>query len=143
AGPAFDDTLIGTAGWGAEGPNSLEGGAGNDTLIGLGGDDDYDGGAGDDTAVLPENRAAYTITYDAATQTFTLKSAVNVTHVTGVETLQFADVTLSVASLIAGDDNDNNLSGTAGADEPSGGGGKENPLPLPAEHPPARRTPPS
>jgi Ca2+-binding RTX toxin-like protein len=125
AGSAFDDTLIGTAGWGTQGHNSLEGGAGNDTLIGLGGDDDYDGGAGDDTAVLPENRAAYTITYDAATQTFTLKTPMTVTHVTGVETLQFADVTLSVASLIAGDDNDNNLSGTAGSDDLSGGGGND------------------
>ena len=72
-GSAFDDTLIGTA-VGAEGHNTLEGGAGNDTLIGLGGDDDYDGGAGDDTAVLSENRAAYTITYDAATLTFALRA---------------------------------------------------------------------
>jgi Ca2+-binding RTX toxin-like protein len=125
AGSAFDDTLIGTAGWGAEGHNTLEGGAGNDTLIGLGGDDDYDGGAGDDTAVLPENRDAYTITYDAATQTFTLKSAVNVTHVTGVETLQFADGTLSVASLFAGGDNNDSLTGTAGQDDLNGGGGND------------------
>src|SRR5262245_47058489 len=125
AGSAFDDTLIGTAGWGAQGHNSLEGGAGNDTLIGLGGDDDYDGGAGNDTAVLPENRAAYTITYDAATQTFTLRSASTVNHVKGVETLQFADGTLSVASLLAGGDNDDSLTGTAGQDDLNGGGGND------------------
>jgi Ca2+-binding RTX toxin-like protein len=125
AGSAFDDTLIGTAGWGTQGHNSLEGGAGNDTLIGLGGDDDYDGGAGNDTAVLPENRAAYTITYDAATQTFTLKSASTVNHVKGVETLQFADGTLSVASLFAGGDNDDSLTGTAGQDDLNGGGGND------------------
>jgi Ca2+-binding RTX toxin-like protein len=125
AGSAFDDTLIGTAGWGSEGHNLLEGGAGNDTLIGLGGDDDYDGGEGHDTAVLSENRAAYTITYDAATQTFTLRSASTVNHVKGVETLQFADGTLSVASLLAGGDNDDNLTGTAGQDDLNGGGGND------------------
>ena len=125
AGSAFDDTLIGTAGWGAEGHNTLEGGAGNDTLIGLGGDDDYDGGAGDDTAVLSENRAAYTITYDAATLTFALTAGVSVNHVKGVETLQFADVTLSVASLFAGGDNDDSLTGTAGQDDLNGGGGND------------------
>jgi Ca2+-binding RTX toxin-like protein len=125
AGSAFDDTLIGTADWGAGGHNSLEGGAGNDTLIGLGGSDDYDGGAGDDTAVLSENRAAYTITYDAATQTFTLAEGVSVNHVKGVETLQFADGTLSVASLFAGGDNDDSLTGTAGQDDLNGGGGND------------------
>jgi Ca2+-binding RTX toxin-like protein len=125
AGSAFDDTLIGTAGWGAEGHNSLEGGAGNDTLIGLGGSDDYDGGAGNDTAVLSENRAAFTITYDAATQTFTLTSASSVDHVRGVETLQFADGTLSVASLFAGGDNNDSLMGTAGQDDLNGGGGND------------------
>src|SRR5262249_59000726 len=78
-GSAFDDTLIGTAGWGAEGHNSLEGGAGNDTLIGLGGDDDYDGGAGDDTAVPPENRAAYTTTDQAAPPPLTPKAADDLT----------------------------------------------------------------
>ncbi|HJZ34030.1 MAG TPA: hypothetical protein VKF35_23130 [Hyphomicrobiaceae bacterium] len=124
-GSAFDDTLIGTAGWGADGHNSLEGGAGNDTLIGLGGDDDYDGGEGDDTAVLPDNRAAYTITYDPATQTFTLTSPSTVNHVKDVETLQFADGTLSVASLFAGGDNDDSLTGTAGQDDLNGGGGND------------------
>jgi Ca2+-binding RTX toxin-like protein len=125
AGSAFDDTLIGTAGWGDEANNTLEGGAGNDTLIGLGGDDDYDGGAGNDTAVLDENRAAYTITYDAATQTYTLTSAWGVNHVRAVETLQFADGALSVASLFGGGNNDDNLTGTAGQDDLNGGGGND------------------
>jgi Ca2+-binding RTX toxin-like protein len=125
AGSAFDDTLIGTAGWGPDGHNTLEGGAGNDTLIGLGGGDDYDGGTGNDTAVFDENRTAYTITYDAATQTYTLTSAWGVNHVTAVETLQFADGALSVALIFAGGNNDDSLSGTAGQDDLNGGGGND------------------
>src|SRR5262249_59483792 len=82
-------------------------------------------GAGDDTAVLSENRAAYTITYDAATLTFTLTSASAVDHVKEVETLQFADGTLAVASLFAGSGNDDSLTGTAGQDDLNGGGGND------------------
>ena len=123
-GSAFDDTLIGTAGWGADGRNTLEGGGGDDTLVGFGGDDDYDGGAGNDTVVLSENRAAYSITYDAAVETFTLRS-VSVSHVTAVETLQFADGTVSVASLLAGDNGDNSLIGTNNDDDISGGAGND------------------
>src|SRR5262245_57719024 len=126
-GSAFDDRLEGTA----FAPNSLAGGAGNDMLIGLGGNDDFDGGAGNDTAVLAGNRADYDITFDAATQTFTLSATwLGVSHVTSVETLQFADITMSVTSLIAGDNNDNSLSGTAGRDDISGGGGNDTLLAL-------------
>jgi len=120
AGSAFDDTLEGTSG-----RNTLEGGAGNDRLIGHGGSDDFDGGAGNDTAVLSRQRADYTITYDAATQSFILSSWDGVSRITAVETLQFSDSTVSVASLFAGDDNDNSLSGTAAADDLSGGAGND------------------
>jgi Ca2+-binding RTX toxin-like protein len=45
--------------------------------------------------------------------------------VTGVETLQFSDGAVSVASLIAGDNNDNSLTGTPNADDLSGAGGND------------------
>jgi len=121
AGSAFDDTLEGD-----DGANSLEGGAGNDTLIGHDTwfNDELDGGEGNDTAVLDRRRADYTITFDAAEQAFVLTSSSGLaTRVKNVETLQFADGT--VASPIAGDDNDNNLNGTAGSDDLSGGGGND------------------
>jgi Ca2+-binding RTX toxin-like protein len=131
-GSAFDDTLEGTAGWGSSGNNILRGGAGNDTLIGLGGDDDYDGGTGNDTAVFAGQRADYTITYDSVTQIFTLTSmgGIDVNHVTAVETLRFSDLTLSVASIVAGSNDIDSLTGTAGQDDLSGGGGNDTLLAL-------------
>lgn len=125
AGSAFDDTLEGN-----EEGNVLEGGAGNDTLIGRSGfggyTDELDGGEGHDTAVLDRQRADYTITFDAAEQAFVLTYSLStVTRVKAVETLQFADGAVSVASLIAGDHNDNTLSGSENADDLSGGGGND------------------
>src|SRR5215471_460952 len=120
AGSAYDDTLEGN-----QRHNRLEGGAGNDMLIGRGGGDDYDGGAGNDTVVLDGRRADYTITYDAASQTFSLGRFGLVDHVTGAETLQFSDGAISVSSLIAGDDNDTPPTGTAGSDDLSGEGGND------------------
>jgi Ca2+-binding RTX toxin-like protein len=120
AGSAFDDTLEGD-----EYDNSLEGGAGNDTLIGRGGSDDFDGGAGNDTVVLSGRRADSTITYDAASQTFIVDTPWGVNRIRAVETLQFSDGAVSVASLIAGDDGDNSLNGTENADDISGGGGND------------------
>ena len=122
AGSNFDDTLEGDQKY-----NRLEGGAGNDTLIGHGGGDDYDGGAGNDTVVLDGRRADYTISYDAASQTFSLTQFGFgvVDHVTNVETLQFSDGAIAAASLLAGDNNDNTLLGTAVADDLSGAGGND------------------
>jgi Ca2+-binding RTX toxin-like protein len=120
AGSAFDDTLVGD-----QNHNTLAGGAGNDTLIGIGEGDDYNGGAGNDTVVLNGRRGDYTITYDAGSQTFSLDKFGLVGHVAGVETLQFSDGALSVASLIAGDNKDNSLTGTAGADDLSRAGGND------------------
>src|SRR5262249_5012555 len=82
-------------------------------------------GAGNDTVVLDGRRADYTITYDAASQTFMLARFGLVDSVTGVETLQFADGAVAVSSLIAGDDNDNSLTGTAMADDLNGAGGND------------------
>ncbi len=120
AGSNFDDTLEGD-----QNHNILEGGAGNDTLIGRGGGDDYDGGAGNDTVVLDGRRADYTISYDAASQTFGLTRFGQVDHVTHVETLQFSDGAIATASLLAGDNNDNTLTGSAMADDISGAGGND------------------
>ena len=120
AGSNFDDTLEGD-----QKHNILEGGAGNDTLIGRGGGDDYDGGAGNDTVVLDGRRADYTISYDPASQTLSLTRFGMVDHVTNVETLQFSDGAISAASLLAGDNNDNTLVGTAMADDISGAGGND------------------
>jgi Ca2+-binding RTX toxin-like protein len=125
AGSVFDDILEGD-----RYSNRLEGGAGNDILIGTAGDwnaytDTLDGGEGYDTAVLAAVRAAYTITFDATTGTYTLSSNVDSARVTNIEALQFADGTVSVASLVVGDNNDNVLMGTDNADDISGAGGDD------------------
>src|SRR5262249_20937183 len=120
AGSAFDDSLEGD-----QYRNRLEGGAGNDTPIGHGGGDHYDGGAGSHTLALDGRRADYTITYDAASQTFMLARFGLVDSVTGVETLQFADGAVGVSLLTAGDDNDNTLLGAAMADDLNGAGGND------------------
>jgi Ca2+-binding RTX toxin-like protein len=120
-GSAFDDVL--------ESDNSgmlLQGGAGNDTLIGGWTGDTFDGGEGNDTAVVDGQRGEYTITFDAAEQTFVLSNIYdNVTRVRSVETLQFADGSISVASLFAGDDAGNTLAGSESGDDLSGAGGND------------------
>ncbi|MBT26112.1 MAG: type I secretion protein, partial [Rhodobacteraceae bacterium] len=50
-GSAWDDTLTGYDGQGADWTNEFYGGAGNDLLDGAGGDDYLDGGADDDTLI--------------------------------------------------------------------------------------------
>ena len=120
-GSAFDDVLEGD-----KHGTMLEGGAGDDTLIGGPNGDTFDGGEGNDIAVVDGARAYYTITFDAGAQTLVLTGQYgDVTRVKGIETLQFADVTVPVASLIPGDDNDNTLTGTETADDLSGGGGND------------------
>ena len=67
AGGNFADTLSGLGGddelFGHDGDDILTGGAGDDTLR---------GGEGSDTAIYTGDRANYTITYNSATQIFTL-----------------------------------------------------------------------
>ncbi|MGB8402320.1 M10 family metallopeptidase C-terminal domain-containing protein [Bradyrhizobium sp.] len=84
--------------------NVLNGGGGDDVLIGGGGNDTLIGGSGNDTAVFSGNRANYLITYNAATQTFTLVdqrtgSPDGTDTVTGAENFQFADMTVASPSL--------------------------------------------
>jgi hypothetical protein len=99
-GGSGNDTLVGNAI-----ANNLNGGAGNDTLTGGGGNDTIIGGSGTDTAVFSGNKANYLISYNAATQTFTLADQRGGTpdgtdSVTGVENFQFADGMFAGSSLL-------------------------------------------
>ncbi|MGV7214012.1 M10 family metallopeptidase C-terminal domain-containing protein, partial [Bradyrhizobium sp. UFLA05-112] len=99
-GGTGNDTMIGNAI-----ANVLNGGSGNDTITGGGGNDTIIGGAGTDTAVYSGNKASYSITYDANSQTFTISdlrsgSPDGTDSLTGVENFQFADGTVASASLI-------------------------------------------
>ncbi|WP_244623124.1 M10 family metallopeptidase C-terminal domain-containing protein [Bradyrhizobium sp. MOS001] len=90
-GGAGNDTIVGNAI-----ANVLSGGAGNDTITGGGGNDTIIGGAGTDTAVNSGNRANYAVSYNSATQTFTIAdqrsgSPDGTDTVTNVEYFQFAD----------------------------------------------------
>lgn len=92
-GGSGNDTVLGNAI-----ANVLNGGFGNDTITGGGGNDTIVGGAGTDTAVYSGNAANYAISYNSATQTYTLvdqrsASPDGTDTVTGMEYLQFADGT--------------------------------------------------
>jgi Ca2+-binding RTX toxin-like protein len=83
--------------------NTLYGNSGNNRLSGLGGSDTIIGGAGSDTAVFSGTRASYTVSYVAGTQTFALQGADGSTdYVSGVESFEFTDGTLSAADLQSG-----------------------------------------
>ncbi|UPJ29862.1 M10 family metallopeptidase C-terminal domain-containing protein [Bradyrhizobium sp. CW1] len=99
-GGSGNDTIIGNAI-----ANALTGGSGNDTLTGGGGNDTITGGSGTDTAVYLGDRTNYTISYNSATQTFTLVdqrsgSPDGTDTVAGVEIFQFADGTVSNGTLV-------------------------------------------
>ncbi|SPP94147.1 M10 family metallopeptidase [Bradyrhizobium vignae] len=66
-GGSGNDTIVGNAI-----ANTLTGGSGNDTITGGGGNDTIIGGAGTDTAVYSGSEANYAISYNSATQTFTI-----------------------------------------------------------------------
>jgi VCBS repeat-containing protein len=81
--------------------NKLEGGKGNDTLTGGKGNDILDGGSGMngggidmDTAVFSGNYAAYSISYNAVNNTYTLGGVDGTDIVTNVEKFQFTDGSL-------------------------------------------------
>ncbi|MGY4364341.1 Ca2+-binding RTX toxin-like protein [Bradyrhizobium sp. LB1.3] len=100
-GGSGNDTIIGNAI-----ANALNGGSGNDTLTGGGGNDTIAGGAGTDTAMYSGGEASYSISYNLATQTFTIAdqrsgSPDGTDTVTGVENFQFADGTFASAALTA------------------------------------------
>jgi hypothetical protein len=99
-GGSGNDTITGNAI-----ANTLNGGAGDDTLIGGGGNDTIIGGMGNDTVVFSGNRADYQVTYNSATQTFTVAdqrtgSPDGTDTVTGVENFHFLDGTVD-SSVVA------------------------------------------
>jgi len=99
-GGSGNDIIIGNAI-----ANVLNGGAGNDTITGGGGNDTIIGGPGIDTAVYSGNKANYLITYNSATQTFTIADQRNgspdgTDTVTEVENFQFADGTFASSSFM-------------------------------------------
>ncbi|UWU79725.1 M10 family metallopeptidase C-terminal domain-containing protein [Bradyrhizobium huanghuaihaiense] len=98
-GGSGNDTIVGNAI-----ANALNGGTGNDTITGGSGNDSIVGGAGTDTAVYSGNRANYVVSYNSATQTFTIadqrgSSFDGTDAVTGVEYFQFADQTVASSTL--------------------------------------------
>ncbi|WBL76492.1 FG-GAP-like repeat-containing protein [Bradyrhizobium xenonodulans] len=100
-GGSGNDTILGNAI-----ANVLNGGSGNDTLTGGGGSDTIIGGTGTDTAVFSGNEANYIIVYNSAAQTFTIADQRSGTPdgtdtITGVEYFQFADGTVTNATLAA------------------------------------------
>jgi len=90
-GSAHADTLVGNSG-----NNLLRGNAGNDQLTGAGGNDTLEGGDGTDTAIYTYSLANYTLGYNNGVITVTDITGVDgVDTLTGVENLQFADMTLN------------------------------------------------
>ena len=76
--------------------------AGDDVITGGAGDDLIDGGAGNDRTILSGDRAAYTITYDATSQNYSISGPDGSDTVKNVEKFTFDDGTLTAAQLIAG-----------------------------------------
>ncbi|WP_225111921.1 M10 family metallopeptidase C-terminal domain-containing protein [Bradyrhizobium sp. NBAIM32] len=85
--------------------NTLNGAGGNDTITGGAGNDSINGGTGTDTAVYSGSRANYLISYDVATQTFTIvdqRSGLpdGTDTAVGVEYFQFTDGTFASSGLV-------------------------------------------
>ncbi|WP_283848560.1 M10 family metallopeptidase [Bradyrhizobium sp. SRL28] len=86
--------------------NALNGGGGNDTLIGGAGNDTIVGGSGTDVAVFSGARSNYVVTYNSATQTFTVIDQRSSGQVDGADTLtsvenfQFSDGTFASSIVL-------------------------------------------
>lgn len=92
-----DDTLSGN-----DAANRLYGGRGDDRLVGGKGDDLLNGGSGSDTALFAGLRARYVVTADGDGWLVKDGNGVDGTdRVTGVELLEFDDVTLDPATAAA------------------------------------------
>jgi Ca2+-binding RTX toxin-like protein len=90
-GSAHADTLVGNGS-----ANLLRGNDGNDLLTGAGGNDTLEGGVGNDTAIYTKGMVNYTLTYNNGIITVTDKTGADgVDTLSGIETLQFADGTIS------------------------------------------------
>ena len=151
-GSAHDDTLIGcsvgdealaTQGWGAyrEAANNLEGGAGDDLLMGLGAADTLDGGEGSDTVDYSLSEDSVCVDLNLAgpqtgggevTETPSSIDGSNPgvwyggNHALGDVLISIENVTGSdFNDTLIGNGDDNVLSGLAGDDSLIGGGGDD------------------
>jgi hypothetical protein len=101
--------------------NRLTGGAGADTFHQGAGNDTIAGGAGQDTVVFTKNFASYTVVRDGDTLTVTGEGT---DVLTGIETLRFADRTLSLEAFgQAATDGDDIIHASGGGARIDGGGG--------------------
>lgn len=87
--------------WGGRGDDLLAGGGGDDILKGGAGNDLMDGGAGTDSALYDIVRAAATIGWDGSV--LLVGDGSSIDRLSGIETLVFADQSISVASLVPPD----------------------------------------
>ena len=123
---------------GGAGTATITGGAGDDTVILGSGSETIAGGGGNDTVVFSGKYAAYQI--GSANGVFVVSGPNGIDDLTGVETLKFADATVSASSLgsvhqiIVGTSGNDALTGTGandtlvglgGNDTISGGGGND------------------
>jgi Ca2+-binding RTX toxin-like protein len=130
-GSAFNDKITGDFK-----DNLLSGGSGNDTLNGGGGSDKFiadagndsiDGGTGTDTALFSGNRADYTVTYHAPTQTYTIThnaSLFGTDTIKNIENFQFDDGVFSRTNITNANTSTpllaQNYTGTSGNDNIQG-----------------------
>jgi Ca2+-binding RTX toxin-like protein len=112
-GLSADDLIVGSLGGevirGGAGADDIDGGAGDDLIYGEAGNDrlrpgvgndTVDGGDGIDTAVFAGARAGYTLSFDAALQTYTVKSSAEGEDLLkNIERLEFSDLTISAAAV--------------------------------------------
>lgn len=82
------------------GSDTISGGAGSDTLQGGAGNDSLDGGDDTDTAIFSGNAEAYSATYDAGSDQFTITGNDGTDTVTAIEYFQFDDFTFSSLELL-------------------------------------------
>ena len=91
-----NDTITGSSG-----ADNLRGYTGNDVINGGAGNDTIDGGDGTDSAFFSGNYAAASISYSSITKAFTVITAAGGTDtLTNIETLTFADKSVSASSLM-------------------------------------------
>ena len=114
------------------GNDIIDGGSGDDDIIGSGGDDTLDGGTGLDTAIYLGFFSEYTIT-DNGGGDYTVSSAEGIDTLTNIENIQFADISSTdiavliapVSTTITGTEGNDSLVGTSSDDTIEGLGGDD------------------
>ncbi|MCD4823170.1 MAG: hypothetical protein K8S55_01065, partial [Phycisphaerae bacterium] len=93
----FRDTVL-------TGISLIDGGSGNDTIYGSGGDDVITGGSGNDTVCFACDFSDCTFEYDAENNTLIVTDTSGICGVdilTNVEILSFGDLTITIESLLS------------------------------------------